>query len=469
MVGYKVYATGNGFGVELYTPKRLSRAVLEVTRPTGRQSGKAQFILTVWLDHTSAPDRKLVVATTVEPHRLDDLQGFIVSTVVKHPVLPRDLDYQMEVHYGQRAAHLKLDIDSLDTKHQRWILEGRVENSLGEGRVGNFNLDAEVRSKGAEVAAQLSVSLSATEKSRALGASLKLKEKERVVKDLLLRVDGSRHSATLAVGSSAKQLSLEGRWSVDHVVGYPRLQLSGSSRIFGLSPTVVVLDMNTSPHADIRVFLKDTPENYYQVTGGLIDAQRFELAMVHQLNAQRKELAAVHLHLNSSSILSTRLSWKLDDLRTVLSVVRSRSQSIKTELREITSTLTTDLKPTIAKWRASESLQSGYSKLAVEFGKQLKQMKIEAEQDESLKEVAVVMQKIARAAQQVADIIEEIHDSLHSHDLIETIVDSLSVAKERIESVLENAVDVVVDLARYLNPWNESTQQSQILRDFIGK
>lgn len=470
LIGYKAYKNDKEIAVELYTPKRMSRAVLEISRPAaGRQAGKAQYILTVWLDKTKAPERKLVVATTVEPHSLGDLQGHSVSILVKHPILPRELDYKMELHAGKDALHVKLDIDSLDTKHKRWTLESRMENSLGKGRVGNLNFDAEVRSKGAEVAAQLVINLSATDKSRALGAVLQLKDKERVVKDFLLRVDATRQSASLAIGSSAKQLNLEGRWNVDHIVGYSRFQLSGSSRIFGLSPTVVVLDMNTSPHIDIRIFNKDTPENFHQITGGLLDAKRFEVAVVRQLNVQRKELAALHLHLNSSTILSTRLNWKLEDLRGLLTIVRSRSQSIRTELRDITSSLTTDLSPTLAKWRASESMQSGYSKLVAEFRKQLKEMKVEAEQDESLKEVAVLMQKVARVAETITGAIQEVLDIFDSHDMIDNIVDAISVAKERLEAVLENAVEIIVDLLRSLNPWKESSgQQSRLLRDILG-
>lgn len=457
LVGYKAFVDDNELGIEVYTPQRVSRASLEITRPTGRLAGKSQYILSVWLDKMNAPERKLVVASTAEVHRLGDMDGYSISTVVKHPLLPRDLEYKLEFHAatrGQKAVHMKLDLDSMDSKHKRWILEGRVENTLGEGRTGNFKLESELRSKGTDLAAQLSLHLEATEQSRSMAANLKLKEKERVVKDLFVRLNATRQSASIALGSPAKQLTLDGRWSVDEVLSYSRIQLSSASRIFGLSPSVVVLDLNTSPHVDLRVFNKASSENYYQVSGGLLDDTRFELALAHQLNVQRKELAALQVHLNSSSLLTTRMTWKVEDLRTLLTAVRSRTQSVTKELTDIASSLTSDLRPLLAKWRPSDNMEASYKKVAVDFVKQLKEMKAEAEKDDSLRVVAALIDEIGDFAEQAVEAIGDLSDKWQSdNDLIDRISDVFSAAAQRLSSLISRLGAALDNLYTTLNPW----------------
>lgn len=71
LIGYKVYRKDGEYGMEVYSPKRVSGIALDIVKGSaGRQATKAQYVLTVWLDKTKAPERKLVIITAVETHRV---------------------------------------------------------------------------------------------------------------------------------------------------------------------------------------------------------------------------------------------------------------------------------------------------------------------------------------------------------------------------------------------------------------
>ena len=462
MIGYKVYRKDGEYGMEVYTPKRVSGAALEMVRGSGRQAAKAQYILTVWLDKTKAPERKLVIATTVEPHKIGEMEGLTTSTIVSHPILPKELEYKLEFHVGKRGRdlfHIKLDADVMDAKQQRWTFETRVKNMLAETNGRNITVDMELRSKGADVAALLSLyGGSNAEHLYTAGANLKLKEKERIEKELFIHVEVSPQKASMTFGSPAKQTVLKGRWNVDKIVSYNRLQLSASTRIFGLAPTIYVVDMNTSPHIDIRVFSKGTSENYHQVVGGLLDDKRFEIALIRQLNVQRKELAAVYVSLNSSELLTTRLTWKIEDLRALLTTVRARSQAIAGELQSIRSSLATDLSPVVLKWRSFGNLKSTYEKLAADYVKQLKQMKSEVEQDESMKEAVELMENIAWGVEYVGELIQNVIGTWEGKgNMADRIEEFFEMISDRVTTFMRAAskatTQMLEDIIRYLEQW----------------
>lgn len=372
------------------------------------------------------------------------MEGVSTSTIIKHPMLPKELEYKLEYHVGRSGRdifHAKIDADVLDTKHQRWSLETNIKNKLADSNGRNITVDIELRSQGADLAALLSVYGGSTvDHLYTAGANLKLKEKETIEKELFVHIDAAPQYGSITLGSPAKQMTVESRWKVDEIVNYRRFQESASTRIFGLNPTVYVLDMNTSPHVDIRVFSKGASENYYQIVGGLLDDARFELALIRQLNVQKKELAAVYVSLNGTDLLTTRLTWKLDDLRALLATVRSRSQAVANELETTRSSLRADMRDILSKWRSFGNLKSTYEKLAVDYTKQLKQMKSEVEEDESLKEAAELMENVAWGIKYLGEIIEVVFEQWEGK----------SSLAESIEEALELAADAISKSARAL-------------------
>lgn len=477
LVGYKVYKKDSEYGLEIYTPKRVTGAALEIVRGSGRQAFKSQFIVTVWLDKTKAPERKLVITTTAESNKMGEMEGYSTSTTIKHPMLSRELEYKFEFHKlpsiksGRDLLHIKLDADVMDPKHQRWTFETYVKNTLADKNGRNITVDMELRSKGTDLAALLSVFGGRTAENVLLaGANLKLNEKERIEKELFVRLDASPRSAYLTLGSPAKQMTLEARMNLDDIVSYKRLQLSASTRVFGLSPTVYVLDMNTSPHVDIRVFSKGSPENYHQLVGGLLDDTRFELALIRQLNVQRKELAAAYITLNTSSLLTERLTWKLDDLRALLTTIRTRSQAIVSEVKSVRSSLAPELNTYMLKWRSFGNFKNIYDKMATDYAKQVNQLKTEVEEDESMKAIVDLMEKITWGVKKLGERIEEVLEQLGEKSemveaiekAIENVIETLT---ERITEHMKNARKTVAqlleELARYFEQWKIRYGQDQ--------
>lgn len=477
LVGYKVYKKDSEFGLEIYTPKRITGAALEIVRGSGRQAVKSQFILTVWLDKTKAPERKLVISTTAESNKMGDMEGYSTSTIIKHPMLSRELEYKVEFHKlpsvksGRDLFHFKLDADVMDPKHQRWTFETYVKNTLADRNGRNMTVDMELRSKGTDLAALLTIFGGRTAENVLLaGANLKLKEKERIEKELFLRLDASPRLAYLTLGSPAKQMTLEARMNTEDIVSYKRLQLSASTRVFGLSPTVYMLDMNTSPHVDIRVFSKGSPENYHQVVGGLLDDTRFELALIHQLNVQRKELAAVYVTLNSSSLLTERLTWKLDDLRTLRTAIRTRSEAIASEVSSVRRSLTPELKTYMLKWRSFGNFKNIYDKMATDYTKQLNQLKTEVEEDESMKAVVEMMEKITVVVKKLGERIEEITEQMGEKSeiveaiekAIENVIETLTERiTESMKTARKTVAQLLEELSRYFEQWKIQYGQDQ--------
>jgi ElaB/YqjD/DUF883 family membrane-anchored ribosome-binding protein len=468
LVGYKVYKKDSELGLEIYTPKRITGAALEIVRGSGRQV-KSQFILTVWLDKSKSPERKLVITTTAESNKMGDMEGYSTTTTIKHPMLSRELEYKIEFHKlpsvksGRDLVHFKLDADVMDPKHQRWVFETYVKNTLADKNGRNITVEMELRSVGAQLSALLTVFGGRTAENVLLaGANLKLKEKERIEKELFVRADASESSAFLTLGSPAKQMTVEARMSVDDIVNYKRLQLSASTRIFGLSPTVYILDMNTSPHVDIRVFSKGSPENYHQLAGGLMDDRRFELALIRQLNVQRKELAAVYVTLNTSNLLTERITWKIEDLRALLTTVRARSEAIVSEVRSIRTSLTPELNTFMLKWRSFGNFKNIYEKMSVDYSKQWNQLKGEVESDESLKSVVDLMVMINSFVQKISERLEAVLEQWGDksemieaaqkaiENVIETIGERLA---EHIKTARKNASQLLEDLIRYIEQW----------------
>jgi ElaB/YqjD/DUF883 family membrane-anchored ribosome-binding protein len=220
--------------------------------------------------------------------------------------------------------------------------------------------------------------------------------------------------------------------------------------------------MNTSPHVDIRVFSKGSPENYHQLAGGLMDDRRFELALIRQLNVQRKELAAVYVTLNTSNLLTERITWKIEDLRALLTTVRARSEAIVSEVRSIRTSLTPELNTFMLKWRSFGNFKNIYEKMSVDYSKQWNQLKGEVESDESLKSVVDLMVMINSFVQKISERLEAVLEQWGDksemveaaqkaiENVIETIGERLA---EHIKTARKNASQLLEDLIRYIEQW----------------
>lgn len=446
LIGYKVYKKDHEYGLELFTPKHTSAATLEIVKASGRQH-KSQYIVTVWMDKSDMPDRKLVLIATIEPNKMADMEGFLASFAIKHPVLSRELEYKLEFHRStsekkSNVAHFKIDADVLDSHHQRWTLESHVRKTADETTGRNFTAEFSLRSKGAGVSSFLTLSAGATaENMYTFGAHAKFMNKEVIQKELMARFGAGPSAGFIALGSPVKQLSWEGRWNFDRIVSYPRFQFSGSHSIFSLTPTMYMVDVNTSPQVDIRVFLKASPEKYYQILGGLLDDNRFELSLTHHTNAQKKYLAALTFSLSSPELLRTRVSWKLEDLRALVALIQTRSQAITTEISTVRSTFRSDMSAIRQKWEAFGDFKAGYEKVSTGLAKRIKMLKDEFETDESMKEATELFEAIAYGVKSFAEWIETVVERIQKE----------SKLFDMVEKAFETAGDYVADYMKIVN------------------
>lgn len=463
MVGYKVYKKESEYGLELYTPKHTSAATIEVVKPTSRHN-KYQYILTVWMDKTDMPDRKLVLIANIEPNKMADMEGFSASFIIKHPVLSRELEYKLEFHRSvsekkTNIAHFKIDADVLDGKHQRWTLESHIRKTADEGAAQNYTAEFSLRSKGAGVSAFLTLNAGVTaEKLYTLGTHAKFMDKETVQKELIARFGLSPSNGFIYVGSPVKQLNWEGRWTIDRIVNYPRFQFSGSHKVFGLAPTMYMIDINGSPQMDIRVFSKASPEKYYQILGGLLDENRFEISLTHHTNAQKKYLAALSLALSSPELLRTRVNWKLEDLRALTTLAQSRSQAIATEVSTVRTQFRTDMAAIREKWVAFGDFQAGYAKVSTGLAQRIKLLKDEAENDESMKEFVELFELIAYGVQSFADWIENVVERIQNEsklfDMIEKTFETAGeYLAEYMKALSAFTARWVEGVRRYVEDW----------------
>jgi ElaB/YqjD/DUF883 family membrane-anchored ribosome-binding protein len=193
-----------------------------------------------------------------------------------------------------------------------------------------------------------------------------------------------------------------------------------------------------------------------------MDDRRFELALIRQLNVQRKELAAVYVTLNTSNLLTERITWKIEDLRALLTTVRARSEAIVSEVRSIRTSLTPELNTFMLKWRSFGNFKNIYEKMSVDYSKQWNQLKGEVESDESLKSVVDLMVMINSFVQKISERLEAVLEQWGDksemveaaqkaiENVIETIGERLA---EHIKTARKNASQLLEDLIRYIEQW----------------
>lgn len=465
LIGYKIYKEANEYGVELYTPKRKAAVAYEMVRGAKQQ---LKNIITVWLDKIAASDNKLVITNIVEPHKLGDMEGYATTTVVRHPALSRPLEYKLDLHAGKKynLYHVKLDVDVADSKHQRWILESTVRGKLVAGQsVKNMTIETELRSKGTGIAAVLLVNGAVGEQYVSLSGNLKLQDNGRVEKELLASLNATQESATLTVGSPAKHVSLEGRWNLEDVVGHSRVQLSVVSHIFNLQPMVYMMDVSAAPSVDIRAFNKATPENNHHVRAGLVDDSRFELALVKQTAAQKKDLAAVYVTLNTSELLHTRVAWKVEDIRALINMARSRAQALRTEVRTALEPLSGEMKPLLAKWKTGDLARDDLAKIAADYAKQVQRIKESVASDDSLKELADLVRDVRDFFASLEGILREMGVRVPDLPaLLEKIIESVKESSEKMADLKDEIVEKLAgrfeELRRAVKQWLAKTVET---------
>jgi len=454
LIGCKVYKEAGEYGIEVYTPKRKAAAAYEMVRGAKQQ---VKNVITVWLDKTSAADNKLVITNVVEAHRLADMDGYATTTWIKHPSLSRPLEYKLDFHTGKKynLAHVRLDVDVSDSKHQRWILESTVRGQS----VKNVTIETELRSKGAGVAAVLLVNGAVSEQYVSLSGNVKLHDKEgRVEKELLASLNATRQSAALTVGSPAKHVSLEGRWNLDDVVGHQRVQLSAVSHVFNLPPVVYMMDVSAAPSVDVRAFSKATPENNHHLSAGLVDDSHFQLALVKQSGAHKKDLAAVYVTLNTSELLHTRVAWKVEDIGALISLARSRAQALRTEVRAALEPLAGELKPLLAKWKTGDLARDDLAKIAADYAQQVQRVKESVSSDESLMELADLVRDVRDFLQSVEGILQEMGIRMPDLEaLLDKIIESVKQSNEKVADWRDAAVEKLArrfeEMRRALKQW----------------
>ena len=352
--GYKAY-WNNEFGFDVFTPTRTSGISLLIGKGPREQS---KYTLAFALDKKKGTHDKLTIVVTLEPHKLGNLAGTQAVVLIEHPALTRKLEYKLELHTrgnSQNRAHFKIDVDVADSKHKRWTLETFVR---GKPHEGQLSVETELRSKGAGVSIELEVIGAFLNGVFSASSNLKFKNNGNVEKELMASLRSSGQSVALAVGSPEKKAEFQASWSLSSIAVHRSFQLIGSSQIFGVEPLGFSIDFSAAPHADVRVFLKASPEKYYRLRADLVDdATRFELELQHQTGDDLKLLAGAHMALNGSSLLQSRLFWDRQELGLLRAAMKQRRLAIAKEIRSTMSTLQSQLKPMISKWEIKGDLR----------------------------------------------------------------------------------------------------------------
>ena len=439
-IGYKAIKNGNHYGVELFTPKRTSAVTYDFV--LGADSEK-EYTVSVWADKTNAPERKLEIITIISPSKMMDMEGFQACLTIRHPLLPRDLEYSMEHHYNQgRTFHTKLDLDVFDAQHQRWVLENTIENLLVEnGR--NVSIVTELRSQGTGASIVFDFHGAILADSFSTGANLKLKDQEYIEKELFFFVETSPQWFTINMGSPVKQLAWEARWNADYVITSPRFQFTTTTKVFGLAPAVLAVDMDMSPRMDVKFFSEASPEVYYHFVAHVTDEEKFELALMRHNGAEKKELAGITAKFDYSDMFATRIFWKVEQLVELRTALRSHFETAKIELVNTADMLVKDLNAISSKWVAFKNLKVGSQEL---FSAILSESKIfleNSQKDESMREVMVVVKMIDRMVYQAIESVESFDFEMPSvNDLLKEFSRFVEEFKLLADELIHDLIDV---------------------------
>jgi len=400
-----------------------------------------QHIISIWADKTKAPGRKLEIVTIVTPSKMGDMDGFTASLIVKHPLLPRELEYNMEHHASQGLTyHTKFDFDVFDAQHKRWVLENTIQNlALSNGR--NLTVATELRSQGTGASIVLDVHAALTADTFCSGANLKLKEQELIEKELLYFVQVSPRWINMRLGSPEKQLAWEAHWNSDFVGAFPRVQFSSISKFFGITPSVFAVDMNMSPSMDVKIFSETTPDVYYHLVAGKIDEEKFGFDLMRHNGAEKKELIGLSAKLDNMNIFSTRIHWKLEGLTELRTAIRSHFEAVVTEFINSNDMLFKDMNLISSKWVAFKNMKVGIQQLLAAISKESKAFLKDSEEDESMKEVMEIFKMFDRMMGEVVDTLQSFDLEIPSYeDLIEEFTRTATEIKHASEMWLYDVI-----------------------------
>lgn len=453
VMGYKIYRKDGEHGLEISTPKRVIGVALEKVKGAKLFS---KHVLSVWLDKANAADNRLTISTSMEPHKLQDMDGFLTAVEIRHPSLPRDIVYKVDFHTGSRQSlfHIKLDMDVFDAEHKRFILESNIKSTPIDKVNKNVTIETVFHSVGTDLGAMLVLHGSVAESDVALGANLKMMEGDSIAKELFINVNSNKETAMLRMGSPSKTIAFEGRFDFDEVVGHRRVLVTASSQILALPVMSMIFDVNTMPHVDIRVFNKATPENYYAISGGLLEDSKFEMVMARQVGSTKRDLFGAYVTLNTTELLHSRLTWDVESIREFLQIAHTRVLSVRSEIRSSLEVLARELSAIAGKWRAFDSFRADSAAFIAEYSQQMSQLIADIKSDDSFSDAVALVKVVRTYVAMVVENVRVIRIRLAESDLFNKIKALVAAKIEKMAEILRelsSAVSEIID--RLIHRW----------------
>ena len=414
IIGCKVYRKDGGHGIEISTPQRVVALTLEKIKGPKHLY---KYILSTWLDKSNVAEKRLIVTVSFENHKFNDMDGFITSVQMHHPSLPRDLEYRLEWHMGSRQdlLHVKLDMDVFDETHRRWTLESNVKSKLIDKVNRNVTIETEIHSTGTNQSATLVLYGSVKESDASFGANLRFFEPETDDKEMFFYLDANEELSMLRLGTTTKSIVYEARYNLEDVNGQSRVQVTVASRLLTLPVLSLVVDIDSRPRIDIRLFKKSTSRNFYHISGGFSEDNKFMISMARQIGGNRRALFRGYTILNTTNaVLYTGLSWDVEVIQELIQVAHTRFGRVRSELQSNYDMLFKELANVTSKWQVFQSFESDMTAFVDGYSQQWMQMIGDVQHHESFR----------YADELVAWYVQEIGDK---------VVHSLNVLTPKVE------------------------------------
>ena len=469
IIGCKFYSKDGEHSLEIVTPKRTVAAVLET--PKSQKYSTKRYVLSIWLDRVNDADNRLTIGAIISSRKVNEADSLSALIQIRHPSLDRHLEYKVELLTGStHSFSVKLEVDALDDVHQKWIVESFVTRSQ------NVTVETVIRSSGSMLGARLLLNWHAADSDRALGANLQLFDQGTTVKELFINLNANKETVLLRLGSPNETVVFESRFSFEDVVGYPRIQFTGLSKILDLPILSTTFDVSAMPYVDIRVFDRDTPENYYSVSGGLVQVDQFEMSVACQIgNVQKRDVIGVTASLKTSQLLHTRLSWDDWEVNELAKIARNRVHDVKSQVGRSLQMLGRELEPFAHKWKTFESPESALASFAANYSRQFEQMISDLKSTylfaDLLSAVNIIMKSYSAnimSTKNVDKIRNSIVDTVDA--IINDIPDGMAKIGQKISNISFALFEDIVENIDYLTSplMNRITASGGILQSIRG-